>query len=103
MPAPDRLSPVPLVLGDNNVWPLALDASEGGGWLLVDAGLDDAAGDVASWDALVEQLHAQRIEPSEVRVVVLSHVHIDHAGLAGRWADLGARIVVGRAGMPVVA
>ena len=40
------VAPPQLVLGDNNVWPLHLDASEGGGWLLIDAGFDAAAGEV---------------------------------------------------------
>ena len=93
----------PFVLGDNNVWPLPLAESEGGGWLLVDAGVDyeDAPG-VTSWDLLQAQVHAAGIDPREVRVVVVTHEHIDHAGLAGHWAEIGARIVVGRAGIAAV-
>jgi len=99
MPAP----PPQLILGDNNVWPLRLDTSEGGGWLLIDAGLDGSAGGVGSWDVLREQALAAGVTPEDVRVVVVTHEHIDHAGLAARWAALGARIVVGRAGMRTVA
>ncbi len=95
--------PPQLVLGDNNVWPLRLDASEGGGWLLIDAGFDAAAGELGTWEVLVEQALAAGVAPEDVRVVVVTHEHIDHAGLAARWAALGARIVVGRAGMRTVA
>jgi len=94
------LPPRPLVLGDNNVWPLPLAESDGGGWLLIDAGLDyDEGASIDSWDVLVEQARAQGVQPEAVRVVVVTHEHIDHAGLAARWAALGARIVVGRAGI----
>ncbi len=87
------LPPTPLVLGDNNVWSFRLDAEDGGGWLLVDAGLDVLEDGVASWDVLVAQARAIGCEVEDVRVVVITHEHIDHAGFAARWADLGAAIV----------
>ena len=96
-------APLQLVLGDNNVWPLRLDASEGGGWLLIDAGFDAPVGEVSTWEVIVEQAIAAGVTPEDVRVVVVTHEHIDHAGLAARWAGLGARIVVGRAGLRTVA
>ena len=96
-------TPPQLVLGDNNVWPLGLDASEGGGWLLIDAGFDAPVGELSTWEVLVEQALSAGVTPEDVRVVVVTHEHIDHAGLAARWAALGARIVVGRAGLRTVA
>src|SRR5689334_4103453 len=92
--------PAPFVLGDNNVWPYRLD---GGGWLLVDAGLAYVEGDVASWDVLCAQARAAGCEPDDVRVVVVTHEHIDHAGLAGRWAQQGAAIVALPEALPVIA
>lgn len=83
-------TPTPFVLGENNVWPFPL---EEGGWLLVDAGLDYLEGGVNSWDVLVAQARVAGCEPEDVRAVVVTHEHIDHAGLAARWADLGAAIV----------
>lgn len=97
------IAPTQLVLGDNNVWPLRLDASERGGWLLIDTGFDAPVGEVSTWEVLVEQALAAGVTPEDVRVVVVTHEHIDHAGLAARWAALGARIVVGRAGLRTVA
>lgn len=102
MTTPHRFVPR-FVLGDNNVWALRLDASEGGGWLLVDAGWDAEIEGVPSWEVLVAQARAAGVTPEDVRAVVVTHEHIDHAGLAARWADLGARIVVGRAGMATLA
>ncbi len=96
-------APPQLVLGDNNVWPLRLDTSEGGGWLLIDAGFDVPVGEMSSWEVLAEQALSAGVTPEDVRVVVVTHEHIDHAGLAARWAALGARIVVGRAGLRTVA
>ncbi len=82
-----------IVLGDNNVYPLRL---ADGGILLIDAGLDyrTSAGET-SWDALVERAEALGFAPSEVSAVVVTHAHIDHAGLAPHWAEVGARIFAG--------
>jgi glyoxylase-like metal-dependent hydrolase (beta-lactamase superfamily II) len=38
-----------------------------------------------------------------VRTVLLSHAHLDHAGLAARWQAHGARILAGRADAPALA
>ena len=80
----------PLTLGENNVWPYRVD---GRGWLFVDAGLAYTDGGVTSWDAIVAQARAIGCEPSEVRAVIVTHEHIDHAGLAARWAQEGAAII----------
>lgn len=84
------------------MWPLPLDPAEGGGWLLVDAGFDADLVGISSWDVLIEQARAAGVYPEDVRTVVVTHEHIDHAGFAARWAALGARIVAGRAGFPVL-
>ena len=92
--------PRPIALGDNAVYALAL---AGGGVLLVDAGpdFDDAAhGD--SWALAVAQAGAHGFAPADVRAVLLTHAHLDHAGLAPRWAEAGARILAGAADLPAV-
>ena len=90
-----------IVLGDNNVYPLRLDD---GGVLLIDAGLDyRSAGGDTSWDVLVAQADAIGFAPSDVRAVVVTHAHIDHAGLATRWAELGARVLGGADDLPAIA
>ncbi|MGE3961864.1 MAG: MBL fold metallo-hydrolase [Dehalococcoidia bacterium] len=95
---------IPFVLGDNNVWPLRLDASEGGGWLLIDAGADYRGGEPASWwDVLTDQARAADVQPEHVRAVLVTHEHFDHAGLAVRWAELGARVLAGHAALPALA
>ncbi|MPZ98444.1 MAG: MBL fold metallo-hydrolase [Dehalococcoidia bacterium] len=87
--------PRSIVLGDNVCYALTLDD---GGVLLVDAGpdfVDEALG--PTWDQAVEQARAHGFSPRDVRFVVVTHGHLDHAGLAARWAAEGARIVVGQA------
>jgi glyoxylase-like metal-dependent hydrolase (beta-lactamase superfamily II) len=37
-----------------------------------------------------------------VHTVVLTHAHLDHAGLASRWQEEGARVVAGRADAPAL-
>lgn len=91
----------PIVLGDNNLWALRLDASEGGGVLLVDAGIDyDLPEGGSTWGALETQAGALGFAPEDVRAVVVTHEHIDHAAFAAQWAGLGASVVCGRAGIP---
>lgn len=82
-----------IVLGDNNVYPLRL---ADGGVLLVDSGLDfrTPAGET-SWDAVVARASDLGFAPSEVSAVVITHAHIDHAGLAPHWLAEGARVLVG--------
>jgi glyoxylase-like metal-dependent hydrolase (beta-lactamase superfamily II) len=84
-----------LVLGTNNVYVL----SAPDGVTLIDAGPDyDGA-----WEELLAQLDANGIAPDTVRTVLLTHAHLDHAGLAARWQSLGARILIGRADAPALA
>ena len=41
--------------------------------------------------ALLQGLQACGIEPARVRHVLLTHIHLDHAGAAGWWARSSAR------------
>jgi glyoxylase-like metal-dependent hydrolase (beta-lactamase superfamily II) len=72
----------------NTIYALRLQA---GGVLLIDAGpdIDD------TWELAVAQAAVHGFAPSEVRTVLITHHHIDHAGLAALWAEAGARILVG--------
>lgn len=102
--------PLPLPLGDNTAY--ALPLAEGGA-LLVDAGPDipdfegapgvegDSGG--GTWELLVALLAAGGVATSDVRAVLITHHHLDHAGLAARWAAEGARILAGAADVPALA
>ncbi|PZC47734.1 MAG: Glyoxylase, beta-lactamase superfamily II [Chloroflexi bacterium] len=79
---------LPIALGAN--WIYALPAADPArdGVLLIDAGPDyDGA-----WEALVAQLHAAGLNPSQVRTVLITHAHLDHCGLAQRWQQQGAQL-----------
>jgi len=68
-----RLSlPTPFSIGPVNVYLVESDSLT-----LVDAGpkTDEA------WESLKEQLRARGYSPSDIEQVVLTHHHIDHAGL----------------------
>lgn len=95
-----HLLPTPLVLGDNNIWPFRLAE---GGWVLVDAGLDYVDGGMSSWDALTAQARGIGCAVEDVRAVVITHEHIDHAGLAARWAEQGVAIVAMPEALPMLA
>ena len=97
--------PRPIVLGGNVIYALALAASaqQPAGVLLVDAGPDFAASERGdSWAEAVAQATAHGFAPADVRVVLITHAHIDHAGLAQRWAEGGARVLAGADDLPAV-
>ncbi len=60
-----------------------------GAAMLVDTG---SPGD---WSSLVEALRHESLGPADLRVVVLTHGHADHAGLAARLQRAGVPVVLG--------
>ncbi|TAJ19128.1 MAG: MBL fold metallo-hydrolase [Dehalococcoidia bacterium] len=95
---PTSPTPRPIRIADNNLWPFPLAT---GGTLLVDAGWEPDA-DPAAWPAIEAQLTSLGLALRDIRVVVVTHEHIDHAGLAARWAAVGARIVAAHAAVPAL-
>ena len=75
---------IPIALGAN--WIYALSSREG--LLLVDAGPDYPS----AWEELSAQLDVHGYRPEAVRVVVITHAHVDHCGLAARWQSMGAEV-----------
>jgi glyoxylase-like metal-dependent hydrolase (beta-lactamase superfamily II) len=67
---------------------LAYLVSENGALTAVDAGLPGYA------DALDADLRAHGLEPGQVEAVVLTHSDGDHTGLAGRFREAGAQVLV---------
>ena len=50
--------------------------------------------------AVLDELAAHGLRPADIRHVLLTHIHLDHAGAAGWWAQQGAQIHVHYAGAP---
>src|SRR5574339_478500 len=50
--------------------------------------------------ALLAGLAEHGVRPEDVRDVLVTHIHLDHAGAAGWWARQGARVYVHPAGAP---
>ena len=42
----------------------------------------------------LEQLSQHGLTPTDIKHVLVTHIHFDHAGAAGWWAQQGARIYV---------
>jgi glyoxylase-like metal-dependent hydrolase (beta-lactamase superfamily II) len=61
---------------------------DGGAVTAVDAGLPGFG------DTLEEDLRAHGLELAQVEAVVLTHSDSDHTGLAGRFRDAGARVLI---------
>lgn len=51
-------------------------------------------------EALVKSLNAHGITVADVRKVFVTHIHLDHAGGAGWWAQQGADVFVHERGAP---
>lgn len=51
-------------------------------------------------DALTTRLTEHGYAPGDIRHVLLTHIHLDHAGAAGWWAQQGAHIYVHHVGAP---
>lgn len=49
---------------------------------------------------LVAALEEHGYEPSDIEAVLLTHIHLDHAGAAGWWSRQGAKIYVHPVGAP---
>lgn len=70
-----------------------LAALDSGGWMLVDGGLNTAA----AWDALDAGVRAAAGGWEAVTVHVVTHMHMDHVGLAARVRErTGAAVWMGR-------
>ncbi len=81
------MTPLIIRLGANNVY--VLRGADGA--LCIDAGPDyDGA-----WQELTAQLAAHGLGVTDVRAVILTHRHLDHAGLAARWQGAGVPVYAG--------
>ncbi|HLM69055.1 MAG TPA: MBL fold metallo-hydrolase, partial [Longimicrobium sp.] len=70
-----------------------LAALDGGGWMLVDGGLNTDA----AWDALEAGVRAAAGGWDGIRIHVVTHMHMDHVGLAARVRGRsGAAVWMGR-------
>ena len=58
------------------------------------------SGPASTYAALAAALRRAGVEPADVRHVLLTHIHLDHAGAAWRLASLGAEVHVHPAGAP---
>ncbi len=66
----------------------------GNGLALFDTGPE------STFDNIARELQSFGAAPGDVRDVFLSHIHLDHAGAAWRFAELGATIYVHERGAP---
>jgi glyoxylase-like metal-dependent hydrolase (beta-lactamase superfamily II) len=57
-------------------------------------------GPASTLPTLISELARCGVEPGEVRDVLVTHIHLDHAGAAGWWARQGARVWVHPVGAP---
>ncbi|MDT8305194.1 MAG: MBL fold metallo-hydrolase [Anaerolineae bacterium] len=62
------------------------------GYLLIETG------PMSTLRALQERLAEHGLSPADIHDIAVTHIHLDHAGAAGWWAQQGARIYVHQAG-----
>ena len=86
------MDPIPLSSGSNTSW--ALPLAKQNKWILIDAGPEiDSPEPSYSWDLMHKALIRENISPENVDLVLITHEHIDHAGLAYKWAACGTTIL----------
>lgn len=83
--------PLPMVLDHVNVYALREEAGAGGGWAIVDTGLDTGR-TRAGWQAALDG----PLRGAPVTRVLVTHHHPDHVGLAGWFQDRGAELLMSR-------
>lgn len=63
---------------------------------LIECGGDEFAlietGPASTHDTLIAAIRSHDVEPSQVRHVFVTHIHLDHSGDAGWWAQNGATV-----------
>jgi glyoxylase-like metal-dependent hydrolase (beta-lactamase superfamily II) len=57
-------------------------------------------GPMSTLEALHRGLAQQGYQPADIKHVLVTHIHLDHAGAAGWWANQGAQIYVHHVGAP---
>ncbi len=86
------MEPIPLSSGSNTSW--ALPLAKQNKWILIDAGAEiDSPTLSYSWDLMQTALLHENITPQDIELVLITHEHIDHAGLAYKWAASGTTIL----------
>ena len=83
--------PLPFRPDTVNVYALRDSPADGGGWTIVDTGLDTRRGRDL-WQALL----AGPLAGAPVTRLIATHHHIDHIGLAGWFQDRGAELWTSR-------
>jgi len=64
------------------------------GWVVIESG------PASTWAALEQGLRALGVLPGEVSAVLLTHIHLDHAGGAWKFAEAGVPIHLHHVGSP---
>lgn len=64
------------------------------GWLLIETG------PMTSLESLRQGIAERGVSEAEIKHVLVTHIHLDHAGAAGWWASQGAQLYVHHVGAP---
>ena len=83
--------PIPITLGHVNAYLLCEPTADGGiEYSLVDTGMNTTP----ALEALVAELHALGVAPTDLHRIIITHYHPDHIGLLGRLAALTGKIEI---------
>ena len=57
-------------------------------------------GPASTLDNLLAALAGHGYQPADIRHLIVTHIHLDHAGAAGWWAQQGTQLYVHHVGAP---
>lgn len=64
------------------------------GWVLIETG------PMSTLDTLIQRLQQHGVAVGDIKDLFVTHIHLDHAGAAGWWAQQGATVHVHHVGAP---